>query len=63
MKVEYSNRATSDLRKIAADSRRFFGEKVAAELGSRIEGIVDEYGAHLKVRRRSTRDQGFASCC
>lgn len=41
MKVEYSNRATSDLRKIAADSRRIFGEKVAAELGLRIEEIVE----------------------
>ncbi|MBV9529728.1 MAG: type II toxin-antitoxin system RelE/ParE family toxin [Bradyrhizobium sp.] len=41
MKVEYSNRATSDLRKVASDSRRIFGEKVAAELGRRIEEIVE----------------------
>jgi plasmid stabilization system protein ParE len=41
MKVEYSNRAASDLRKVASDSRRIFGEKVAAELGRRIEEIVE----------------------
>jgi toxin ParE1/3/4 len=41
MKVEYSNRALSDLRKISVDSRRIFGERVAAELGARIETIVE----------------------
>lgn len=41
MKVEYSNRALSDLRKISADSRRIFGDRVATELGVRIQTIVE----------------------
>ena len=41
MKVEYSNRALRDIRKISIDSRRMFGERVAEELGARIEEIVE----------------------
>ncbi len=41
MKVEYSERAVADLRKISADSRRIFGEKVAEALESRIRAVID----------------------
>ena len=32
MKVEYSNRAVADLRKISADSRRAFGDQLLRRL-------------------------------
>lgn len=35
MKVEYSNRAVTNLRKISADSRRGFGDRVAEALEGR----------------------------
>ncbi len=41
MKVEYSKRAVADLRKISADSRRAFGDRVAEALESRIRAVVD----------------------
>jgi toxin ParE1/3/4 len=41
MKVEYSNRALADLRKIAADSRGLFGDRVAEALETRIRAVVD----------------------
>jgi toxin ParE1/3/4 len=41
MKVEYSNRAISDLRRISADSHRAFGNRVAEALETRIRAIVD----------------------
>jgi toxin ParE1/3/4 len=41
MKVEYSNRALADLRKIAADSRKAFGDSVAGALERRIRVIID----------------------
>ena len=39
MKVEYSNRATSDLQKIAADSRAF-GVAVALAVEARISSVI-----------------------
>jgi plasmid stabilization system protein ParE len=39
MKVEYSNRATADLRKVSADSRTF-GDAVAAAVERRIREII-----------------------
>jgi toxin ParE1/3/4 len=39
MKVEYTNQATADLRKISADSREF-GEAVAAALEARIRKVI-----------------------
>jgi len=39
MKVEYSNRAVADLRKISADSRRAFGDRVAKALEMRISWL------------------------
>lgn len=44
MKVEYSNRAVSDLRKISAYTRRTFGGRVAESLEVRIRSIVDRIG-------------------
>jgi toxin ParE1/3/4 len=41
MKVEFSKRAVADLRKISADSRRAFGDRVAEALESRIRAVVD----------------------
>ena len=41
MKVEYSNRALADLRKISADSRRAFGDRVAEGLEARIRAVID----------------------
>ena len=40
MKVEYTNRALADLRKISADSRAVFGEAVAAALEARLRAVV-----------------------
>jgi toxin ParE1/3/4 len=44
MKVEYSKRAVADLHKIAADSRRMFGDLVAEALGARIRAVADRIG-------------------
>jgi plasmid stabilization system protein ParE len=44
MKVEYSNRAVADLRKISADSRRAFGDRVAEALEARIRAVVEHIG-------------------
>jgi toxin ParE1/3/4 len=41
MRVEFSKRAVADLRKISADSRRVFGDRVAEALESRIRAVVD----------------------
>jgi toxin ParE1/3/4 len=41
MKVEYSNRAVADLRKISTDSRRAFGDQVAEALEARIRAVVE----------------------
>jgi toxin ParE1/3/4 len=41
MKVEYSRRSVADLRKISADSRRAFGDRVAEALEARIRAVID----------------------
>ena len=41
MKIEYSNRAVANLRKISADSRHAFGDRVAQALEERIRGVID----------------------
>ena len=41
MKVEYTNPAIADLRKISADSRAAFGDLVALALETRIRDAVD----------------------
>ena len=45
MKIEYSKRATADLRKVAADSRAF-GETVAAAVEARIREVVARIAQH-----------------
>jgi len=40
MKVEFTNRALRDLRDISDDSRRQFGDRVAAALEARIRDVV-----------------------
>lgn len=39
-KVEYTNRAIADLRKVSADSQALFGDAVALALESRIRDVV-----------------------
>ncbi len=41
MKIEYSNRALADLRRISASSRRAFGERAAETLERRIRAVID----------------------
>lgn len=41
MKVEYSGRAVADLRKISAQSRRAFGDRVAEALEGRIRAVIE----------------------
>lgn len=41
MKVEYSGRAVADLRKISAQSRRVFGDRVAEALEGRIRAVIE----------------------
>jgi plasmid stabilization system protein ParE len=50
MKIEYTNRAVADLRKASADSRRTFGDRVAAELEARIREVV----AHVAENPEAT---------
>ena len=40
MKVEFTERAVTDLRNVSADSRQRFGDAVAAALERRIQEIV-----------------------
>jgi plasmid stabilization system protein ParE len=49
MKVEYSNRAVADLRKISADSRRAFGDRVAEALEARIRAVVGHISRELWI--------------
>jgi plasmid stabilization system protein ParE len=41
MRIEYSGRAVADLRKISADSRRAFGDRVAKALETRIRAVIE----------------------
>jgi toxin ParE1/3/4 len=41
MKIEYSRRAVSDLRALAADSHREFGEKAARAIEARIRAVIE----------------------
>jgi toxin ParE1/3/4 len=44
MKVEFTNRAVGDLRKISSQSRKEFGGSVAAALELRIRKVVEQIG-------------------
>jgi plasmid stabilization system protein ParE len=49
MRVEYSKRATDDLRKVSEESRAF-GEMVAAAVEVRIRGIIAHIAEHPGLR-------------
>ena len=57
MKVEYSNRATADLRKASADSLAF-GNVVAAALEARIQGVVAHIAEHPEAAKRVAERPG-----
>jgi toxin ParE1/3/4 len=42
MKVEYSNRAVDDLRRLADESRREYGDLIAAEIEAYIRKIISQ---------------------
>ncbi len=42
MKVEFTNRAVGDLRKISIQSRKEFGDRVAAALELRIHNVIEQ---------------------
>ncbi len=44
MKVEFTNRAVGDLRKISIQSRKEFGDRVAAALALRLRNVVEQIG-------------------
>lgn len=44
MKVEFTNRAVGDLRKISTQSRKEFGASVVAALALRIRNVVEQIG-------------------
>jgi plasmid stabilization system protein ParE len=44
MKVEFTNRAVGDLRKISTQSCKEFGDRVAAALELRIRNVVEQIG-------------------
>jgi plasmid stabilization system protein ParE len=44
MKIEFTNRAVGDLRKISTQSRKEFGDRIAAALEHRIRDVVDQIG-------------------
>jgi plasmid stabilization system protein ParE len=48
MRVEYTNRALADLRKISADSRAF-GDVVTAALEARIRKVVARIAEHPEM--------------
>jgi hypothetical protein len=53
MKIEYTNRAVADLRKVSADSRMRFGDTVAAALEKRVAMSLVTSPNIPKPRRRS----------
>ena len=57
MKVEYSNRAGADLRKLAANSL-VFGGVVATALEARIRGIVAHIAEHPEAAERVAERPG-----
>lgn len=62
MRVEFTNRAARDLRAIGANSRRQFGERVAAALEARLHEVIDQITLP-KVLPAWSNDRTRASCC
>jgi toxin ParE1/3/4 len=57
MRIAYSKRALADIRRIAAETNRVFGEKVAESLGGRIRATIEQlsrepYSGH-ELRQKS----------
>lgn len=57
MKVEFSNRATADLRKVSADSHAF-GDAVAAAVEARVRHIAAHIAEHPEAAPRVAERQG-----
>jgi plasmid stabilization system protein ParE len=57
MKVEYSNRAVADLRKVSADSLEF-GEAVALAVEARIRMVIARIAAHPTAAQRIAERPG-----
>jgi plasmid stabilization system protein ParE len=58
MRIEYSRRATDDLRKVSADSRAF-GEMVAAAVEGRIREIITYIAEHPEAAARVVERPGM----
>lgn len=58
MRVEYSNRATDDLRKVSQESRAF-GEMVAAAVELRIREIIVHIAEHPEAAARVMERPGM----
>jgi len=58
MRVEYSKRASADLRKVSADSRAF-GELVAAAVELRIHEIIAYVAEHPEAPARVVERPGM----
>lgn len=56
MKVEYSNRATADLRKVSADAHEY-GEAVTAAVEARIRAIVAHIAEHPEASHCALRSE------
>lgn len=52
MKVEFTNRATADLRKISSESRAAFGRAVAEQLESRIRTVIEHIAKRPDIAPR-----------
>jgi|ERR1043166_8385920 plasmid stabilization system protein ParE len=59
MKVEYTDRAIADLRKISADSRAAFGDRVASSLEARIQAVVSHIAEHPEAAPRVVERPGM----
>ena len=58
MRVEYSKRATDDLRKVSEESRAF-GEMVAAAVETRIRAIIAHIAEHPEAAARVAERPGM----
>jgi toxin ParE1/3/4 len=59
MKVEFTNRALADLRKLSADSRTMFGDAVASALGERISNVVSHLAEYPESAPRVIERPGI----
>lgn len=58
MKVEYAPRATADLKEIGAQSRRVFGDAVAAALETYFRSTVARIAVMPEIGQRLSRRSG-----